>query len=204
VTVISSERRSTSRRPVDSRYGLLWTTTACLAAAAWIAVAVTQSPLGPLSLFILGLSLYGGMLAAGTPLMSVVTLRRFGIGMLSTAAAALVITGIGHHVVAGLMTVAVLAATWPDLVRRIARRQVQATIAGLPTWCLRRTRGTARQRLRRRDQLPKRSTVCTPRSPRVDACRRWWPCCSARTTWSRGRRSKDQSRGDTRCWASTS
>lgn len=124
VTVTSSERRSTSKRPVDSRYGRLWTTTACLAAAAWIVVAVTQSPLGPLSLFALGLSFYGGLLAARTPRMSVVTMRRFVVGMLSTAAAVLVIVGIGHHVVAGLVTVAALAATSPDLARRISRRQV--------------------------------------------------------------------------------
>jgi hypothetical protein len=97
---------------------------ACLAAAAWIADAVTQSPLVPLSLLVLSLSFYGGLLAARTPRMSAVTTRRFVIGMLSTAAAVLVIVGIGHHVVAGLVTVAALAATSPALVRRIFRRQV--------------------------------------------------------------------------------
>ena len=68
--VTSSGRHSTSRRAIDSRYGRLWTTIACLAAAAWIGVAVTM--------------------------------RRFVVGMLSSAAAVLVLVGIGHHVIVGL------------------------------------------------------------------------------------------------------
>ena len=77
--------------------------TACLAAAAWIAVAVTQSPLVPLSLLVLSLSLCGGMLAVQAPRRSTFTRR---------------------HVVAGLLTVAALAVTSPALARRMAWRQL--------------------------------------------------------------------------------
>jgi hypothetical protein len=123
VTVTSIERPGTSERAIDSRYGRLWTTTACLAAAVSIAVAVTQSPSGPLSLFVLSLSFYGGLLVARPPRVSAVAMvRRFVNGMLGTAAAVLVTVGIAHHVAAGLATAAVLAATSPALFRRILRR----------------------------------------------------------------------------------
>jgi hypothetical protein len=67
VTVTARGRRRTSDWAASSRYGRLWTTTACLAAAVWIAVAVTESPPGPLSLVVLTLSFCGGLLVARPP-----------------------------------------------------------------------------------------------------------------------------------------
>lgn len=73
----SSERPSTSGEMIDSRYGRLWVMTACLAAATSIAVAVTQSPLVPLSLLVLSLSPCGGKLAVQAPPRTTFTRRRF-------------------------------------------------------------------------------------------------------------------------------
>jgi hypothetical protein len=123
VTLTPGEPRRTSKLALGSRYGRFWTTTACLAGAAWIAVAVTQSPLGPLSLFALCLSFYGGLLAASLLRASAVsTMRRFVNGMLGTGAVVLVMVGIAHHVAAGLASAAALVATSPALFRRILRQ----------------------------------------------------------------------------------
>lgn len=119
----SSERPRSTRPAAGSRYDRLWLITACLAAAAWIADAVTQSPLVPLSLLVLSLSLCGGLLAVQAPRRSTFTTRRFLYGTLCVAAAVLVTVGIGHHIVAGLLTLAPLAVMSPALVRR-AWRQV--------------------------------------------------------------------------------
>ena len=116
----SSERPSTSGKMIDSRYGRLWVMTACLAAATSIAVAVTQSPLVPLSLLVLSLSPCGGKLAVQAPPRTTFTRRRFLYGTLCAAAAVLVAVGIGHHLVAGLVTVVALAATSPAFALRIS------------------------------------------------------------------------------------
>lgn len=118
-TVTSCDPRSDSTRATDSRYGKLWIMTACLAAAAWSVVAITQSPLVPLSLLVLSLSLCGGMLAVQAPRRSAFTKYPLLRGAVCASTAVLVTVGIGHHFVAGLVTVAMLAATSPALVRRI-------------------------------------------------------------------------------------
>lgn len=104
-----------------SRYGRLWAIAGSLAGAAWIAVAVTQTPRVPLMLFVLSLSLAGGILVVPSLPPSTLVVRRLCYGALCAAAGALVTVGIGHHPVAGLLTVAALGATSPTVVRLIAR-----------------------------------------------------------------------------------
>ena len=99
-----------------SAYGRAWTAGAALLAAGWAADALVESPTHPLVLLLLVLGCYAGLLVSRTSWWAPdVALRRFGNGLLSTAAGLLVLVGIGHHVVAGLATATAVAATSPAL-----------------------------------------------------------------------------------------
>lgn len=122
MTVTAQDRRRRSGPADDSHYGRVWAGAASLVAAVWIAVAVTDSPPGALTLLVLAVSLYGGLLVVRSPWTSASTLRRVVTAILGTAAGVVVVVGIGHHVVAGLATVVALAVTSPAVLRRVAAR----------------------------------------------------------------------------------
>lgn len=108
--------------PVDSRYGPVWTTAACVAIAGWSVVAVVESSRAPLVLLVTSLGLLGGLVLAATTRSARPRGRRFLTGAAGTAGCLLVTVGVGHHPGAGLLTVALLAATSPPAIAWFVRR----------------------------------------------------------------------------------
>jgi hypothetical protein len=104
----------------DSRYDRCWTALALVAALAWIAIAILQSPWVPLSGMTAGLGGVGGALFVRAPASRAEGMRQYAAGASVVAAAVLVIIGVGHHPMAGLTVVALLTASSPRLLRWIA------------------------------------------------------------------------------------
>jgi hypothetical protein len=109
-----------ARSPIwgsDSRYARTWTTTALVAASAWIAIAVLQSPRLPLLGITVGLGAMGGILFVRAPASTVRGRRQYVSGVLASAGAVLVTVGVGHHLLAGMMVAALLACSSPSVLR---------------------------------------------------------------------------------------
>jgi hypothetical protein len=104
----------------DSRYDRWWTTVVLVAAAAWIAIAILQSPRLPLLGMAAGLGAVGGVLFVRAPASSAEGRRQYAVGALVVAVAVLVVIGVGHHPEAGLTVVVLLAGSSPQLIRWIA------------------------------------------------------------------------------------
>jgi hypothetical protein len=87
--------------------------------AVWIGVALLQTPRVPLLLLVGGLSLAGGLLFVRAPLSTSTARRQYALGVLAVAGLVLVTVGVGHHLVAGLTVVTLLAGSSPALIRWI-------------------------------------------------------------------------------------
>jgi hypothetical protein len=111
-------------RPTPVRPGSpperLWAAMALVAAAAWIAVAVLQTPRLPLLGLVAGPSILGGILCVHAPASPANARQRFVRGALGTAGLVLVTVGIGHHLELGLATIAFLVASSPTVLRWVA------------------------------------------------------------------------------------
>jgi hypothetical protein len=114
-------QRPASSATDGSRYARLWTWATLLAAAVWIAVAILQTPRLPLLVLAAGLGAVGGILFLRAPAATPAGRREYVAGACGVAGLVLVTVGVGHHLGAGLVTIAVLAGSAPSVVRWIAR-----------------------------------------------------------------------------------
>jgi hypothetical protein len=120
-TGIAHRRPAASSTGSESRYERAWTTVALIAAAVWIAVAVLQTPRLPLLGVAIGVGAIGGTLFVKARVSSPRGRRQYLNGALLVAGLVLVIVGFGHHLEAGLVTVALLLGSSPSVLRWIAK-----------------------------------------------------------------------------------
>jgi len=105
---------------IGSRYTRTWTWATILAAAGWIAVAVLQTPRLPLLALAVGLGVVGGIVFLRAPAATPEGRRQYLAGACAVAGLVLVTVGIGHHLEAGLLTIALLAGSAPSVIRWVA------------------------------------------------------------------------------------
>ena len=113
-------QRPASSGTAGSRYARLWTWATLLAAAVWIAVAILQTPRLPLLVLAAGLGAVGGILFLRAPAATPAGRREYVAGACGVAGLVLVTVGVGHHLVAGLTVVTLLAGSSPALIRWVA------------------------------------------------------------------------------------
>jgi hypothetical protein len=113
-------RRPTTSLGHDSRYERMWNAVALLAAGVWMSIAILQTPRLPLLCIALGLGAIGGMLFVRSPASTSTGKQQYLAGALIVAGLVVVTVGIGHHVIAGLTTVGLLAGSSPSVIRWIA------------------------------------------------------------------------------------
>jgi len=91
-----------------------------VAAAVWMSIAILQTPRVPLLCIAVGLGAIGGILFVRAPASTSKGKQQYVAGALGVAGLVIVTVGIGHHLVAGLTTVALLAVSSPSVIRWIA------------------------------------------------------------------------------------
>jgi hypothetical protein len=94
---------------------------ALVTAAAWIAIAVLETPRLALLGVAVGLGAIGGILFVKAPGSSPRGRRQYVSGALLVAGLVLVMVGVAHHLEAGLVTVALLAGSSPSVLRWVTR-----------------------------------------------------------------------------------
>jgi hypothetical protein len=113
------------RRPATSStgswYERAWTTVALIAAAVWIVIAVLQTPRLPLLGVAIGVGAIGATVFVKEGVSSPRGRRQYLNGALLVAGLVLVVVGVGHHLEAGLVTVALLLGSSPSVLRWIAK-----------------------------------------------------------------------------------
>ena len=119
-TRTATRPRAKASVTASAPYDRWWRTAALTAASVWIAIAVLQSPWLPLLGMAAGLGAVGGVIFVRAPASSAKAKRQYGAGALSVAALVLVTVGVGHHPLAGLTVVALLAGSSPPVIRWIA------------------------------------------------------------------------------------
>jgi hypothetical protein len=103
-----------------SRYERSWNTAAIVAAAAWIAIAILQTPRAPLFGLAIALGAYGGVLFVRDPVTTRRGRRQYVAGALGVAGLVLAMVGVRQHLLLGLTVFVLLAGTSPSLIRWIA------------------------------------------------------------------------------------
>ena len=121
-TATARRPRSASSPGPTPRYVRIWTTTALAAAAVWMVVAVMQSPRLLLVCLVVALAAFGGLYSVGAPIRTAAGRRQYLRGAARVAGAVLVVVGIGHHLAAGLLVVALAAVSSPAVVGWLGRR----------------------------------------------------------------------------------
>ncbi|HEX5087629.1 MAG TPA: hypothetical protein VFV89_07470 [Nocardioides sp.] len=113
------QRRAAGRAP-GPRYERVWTTTAVVTAAAWIAIAVLQTPWAPLFALATALGAYGGVLFVRAPLATGRGRRQYAAAALAVAGVVLVMAGVRQHFLLGLTVFSWLAGSSPQVIRWVA------------------------------------------------------------------------------------
>jgi hypothetical protein len=101
----------------DSRHRSIWALTVLAASAAWIGVALLQTPWLPLVEITAANAAWGGIVFIRAPASTVQARWEYAGGVVRIAVLVLALIGLGHHIGWGLMTFVVLALSSPSVTR---------------------------------------------------------------------------------------